>query len=114
MRKKFSSLAGEVPIPILEDLITHLKGKDHPVKEVLTGAYWTGVVSRGCGLASTFMDEGHSHPRGVKDVGNLTKKSALQLAQYALSDFLMEASIGMAAINSLIEIDEKSQEPLGP
>jgi uncharacterized protein (DUF4213/DUF364 family) len=53
------------------------------------------------------MDEGHPHPRGVKDVGNLTKKSALQLAQYALSDFLMEASIGMAAINSLIEIDEK-------
>ena len=94
-------------MPILEDLITHLKSKDHPVKEVLTGAYWTGVVSRGCGLASTFRDEGHPHSKGVKDVGRLTRKSALELAEYALSDYPMEASIGMAAINSLVEIDEK-------
>jgi hypothetical protein len=62
-------------VPILEDLITHLKSKDHPVKEVLTGAYWTGVVSRGCGLATTFRDEGHSHRQGVRDVGRLTKKT---------------------------------------
>jgi len=37
----------------------------------------------------------------------LTEKSALELAEYALSDYAMEASIGMAAINSLIEIDEE-------
>jgi uncharacterized protein (DUF4213/DUF364 family) len=91
---------------ILLDLIASLKGKDHPVREVLTGAYWTGVVSRGCGLASTFRDEGHPHPRGIKDVGRLIGKNALELAQYALSDYAMEASIGMAAINSLIEINE--------
>jgi uncharacterized protein (DUF4213/DUF364 family) len=91
---------------ILTELIEYLRGKDHPVREVLTGAYWTGVVSRGCGLASTFRDEGHPHPRGVKDVGRLTEKSALELANYSLSDYAMEASIGMAAINSLIEIDE--------
>ncbi|MCX5909359.1 MAG: DUF364 domain-containing protein [Deltaproteobacteria bacterium] len=92
---------------ILSDLIAHLQGKDHPVHEVLTGAYWTAVVSGGCGLASTFRDEGHPHPRGVKEVGRLTEKSALELAAYALSDYPMEASIGMAAINSLIEVDEK-------
>jgi len=90
---------------ILSDLIAHLQGKDHPVKEVLAGAYWTAVVSRGCGLASTFRDEGHPHPRGVKEVGHLTEKSALDLAAYALSDYPMEASIGLAAINSLMEID---------
>ena len=92
---------------ILSDLIASFKGKDYPVPEVLTGAYWTGVVSRGCGLASTFRDEGHPHPRGVKDVGRLTQKSALELAQYALSDYPLEASIGMATLNSLIEVDEK-------
>jgi uncharacterized protein (DUF4213/DUF364 family) len=91
---------------ILQDLIDRLKGRDQPVKEVLTGAYWTAVSSRGCGLASTFRDEGHPHPRGVRDVGRLTEKSALELAGYALSDYLLEASIGMAAINSLIEIEE--------
>lgn len=92
---------------ILSDLIASLNGEDLPVKEVLTGAYWTGVVSRGCGLASTFRDEGHPHKRGVKDLGHLTEKSALELAEYALSDYPMEASIGMATINSLIDVDQK-------
>ena len=87
-------------------MIAHLREKDHPVTEVLTGAYWTAVVSRHCGLASTFREEGHPHKRGVKDVGSLTQKSALELAKYALSDYPLEASIGMAAINSLIKIDE--------
>jgi hypothetical protein len=91
---------------ILSDLIRSLQGKDHPVQEVLTGAYWTAVTSRKCGLASTFRDEGHPHPRGVKDVGHLTQKSALELAEYAFSDYSLEASIGMAAINSLIEVEE--------
>lgn len=92
---------------VLSNLIASLKGKDYPVQEVLTGAYWKGVVSRTCGLASTFRDEGHPHSRGVKDIGCLTEKSTLELANYALSDYAMEASIGMAAINSLIEIDEE-------
>ena len=92
---------------ILTELIESLRDKDHPLKEVLTGAYWTAVVSRGCGLASTFRDEGHPHKKGVKNVGRLTEKSALELANYSLSDYAMEASIGMAAINSLIEVDEQ-------
>lgn len=48
---------------ILTELIESLRGKDYPVKEVLTGAYWTAVVSRGCGLASTFREV-----RGVRRV----------------------------------------------
>jgi uncharacterized protein (DUF4213/DUF364 family) len=42
----------------------------------------------------------------VRDVGNLTQKTALELAEYAKSKSLLEASIGMATINSLIDIDE--------
>jgi uncharacterized protein len=71
---------------ILKDLIEVIREKDRPVTQVLTGAYWTGVVSRHCGLASTFRDEGHPHLRGVKDVGCLTQKSALELSRYAFSD----------------------------
>jgi uncharacterized protein len=41
-------------------------------------------------------------------VGALTQKTALELAQYARSNSLLEASIGIAAINSLIE-PEKSK-----
>ena len=91
---------------ILEDLIFSLKGKDVPVKRVHTCAFWTAVESRRCGLSSTFREAGPSHERGVRDVGSLTQKTALELAEYARSDSLLEASIGMATINSLVEVDE--------
>jgi len=91
---------------ILDDLIGSLKGNDFPVKSVHACAFWTAVISKHCGLSSTFRDEGPSHERGVRDVGNLTRKTALELAEYARSDSLLEASIGMATINSLMDIDE--------
>ena len=46
------------------------------------------------------------HAKPVKDVGNLTEKNAKELSCYVQSDQLLEATIGMAAINSLIEVDE--------
>ena len=91
---------------ILDDLIFGLKGGDCPVKSVHTCVFWTAVITKQCGLSSTFRDEGVPHDRGVRDVGNLTRKTALELAEYAKSKNLLEASIGMATINSLIEIDE--------
>jgi uncharacterized protein (DUF4213/DUF364 family) len=39
-------------------------------------------------------------------VGHLHEKSARELVEYACSDNLLEASIGLAAINSLLEVDE--------
>ncbi len=91
---------------VLEDLISSLKGRDFPVKSVHTCVFWTAVVSKNCGLSSTFREEGPSHERGVRDVGRLTQKTALELSEYAKSSSLLEASIGMATINSLIDIDE--------
>ena len=91
---------------ILNDLLLSLKGNDFQVKSVHTCVFWTAVISKHCGLSSTFRDEGPSHDRGVRDVGNLTRKMALELAEYARSESLLEASIGMATINSLIDIDE--------
>jgi uncharacterized protein (DUF4213/DUF364 family) len=91
---------------IFDDLISSLKGNDFPIKSVHTCVFWTAVITKHCGLSSTFRGEGPSHDRGVKDVGNLTRKTALELAKYAKSKSLLEASIGMATINSLIDIDE--------
>ena len=89
---------------ILDDLISSL-GDDSPVCEVHACVFWTAVVSKHCGLASTFHEE-HPYHRPVRDVGKLGQKSALELAQYVNSDNLLEACIGMATINSLIDIDE--------
>lgn len=91
---------------LLDGLLSHLRGNDYPVKAVHACVFWTAVISKHCGLSSTFREEGPSHDRGVRDVGNLTRKTALELAEYARSNSLLEASIGMATINSLIDIDE--------
>jgi len=91
-------------VKILDDLISTLS-EDSVVREVYVCALWTAVVSRNCGLASTFREE-HPHHGRVRGVGSLRGKSALELAEYAKSDNLLEATIGMATINSLINIDE--------
>jgi len=93
-------------LKILNDLLLSLRGGDFPVRSVHTCVFWTAVITKHCGLSSTFREEGPSHDRGVRDVGNLTRKAALELAEYAKSESLLEASIGMATINSLIDIDE--------
>ncbi len=89
---------------LLSALIADLAG-DSPVRSVLVGAHWTVVCSRHCGMASTLASP---HPHGhaqVREVGGLLKKSARELAELARSDELMEASIGVAAINSLLDVD---------
>ena len=90
---------------ILNDVIDSLVERDAKVSEVHVCAHWTAVLSKNCGLASTFKEEGHPH-KGVRDVGDLTEKNAFELALYSRSENLLEASIGMATINSLIDIDE--------
>lgn len=91
---------------ILNDLIMSLKGNDVQVKGVYTCVFWTAVITKHCGLSSTFRDKEPLHERGVREVGRLTEKTALELAKYAKSNSLLEASIGMATINSLIDIEE--------
>lgn len=89
---------------ILDEVISALR-EDSAVQAVYVCVFWTAVVSRHCGLAST-IHEGHPYHRIVRDPGKLRSKSDLELVEYAKSDSLLEASIGMAAINSLIDIDE--------
>ncbi|UCD70973.1 MAG: DUF364 domain-containing protein [Syntrophobacterales bacterium] len=90
---------------ILDDVIDSLSHGEPKVREIHVCAHWTAVLSRYCGLASTFKEEVHPH-KGVRDVGHLMERSAFELALYSRSENLLEASIGMAAINSLIDIDE--------
>lgn len=63
-------------------------------------------MTRGCGLAST-MGDPHPHKGpSVLDAGNLTEKTTAELMHLVRSESLLEVSIGMATINSLIESDE--------
>jgi uncharacterized protein (DUF4213/DUF364 family) len=95
---------------ILKALLETLPVEPVPVRKVLIGIHWVLVSSRFIGLASALVDEvphGHSP---VRDVGSLHLKSAQELARWVLSENLLEASIGMAALNSLINVDEGQAE----
>jgi uncharacterized protein (DUF4213/DUF364 family) len=92
---------------ILDDLLEHLTPNEVALRDVIVGAHWTAVLARGCGLAST-MGDPHPHTGpSVRDAGKLSEKGTAELMNLARSEKLLEASIGMATINSLIEIDEK-------
>jgi uncharacterized protein (DUF4213/DUF364 family) len=92
---------------ILDDLLSSLNG-EATVKEVWQGTFQTAVLTRNCGLASTPHDSGPHYDRSpVKDAGELLKKEAMELARLAYSTSAFEASIGMAAINSLLDVEEQ-------
>jgi len=94
---------------ILDDLLAGLPDDHTPVRSVMVGAHWTAVCSRHCGLATTIIgDKPHNHTTIVHDAGRLHRKSARELAELARSDNPLEAGIGVAAINSLLEVDEKN------
>ena len=95
---------------ILKELWQSLPSDPIPIRNIIIGVHWTLVSSKYCGLGSTMVGEGpHGHSQ-VRDVGGLHKKSAQELAQWIFSDTLLEASIGIAAINSLLEVDESRME----
>ena len=93
---------------ILDDLILALNF-DATVKDIRQGIFHTGVLTRNCGLAATLpRDALRQQPPMVKEPGFLLEKTPLELAQLAYSQSILEASVGMATINSLLEIDENS------
>jgi uncharacterized protein (DUF4213/DUF364 family) len=90
---------------ILDELLKNLD-MDARVRSVLVGAHWTVVCSRHCGMAATqASDHPHGHEQ-VREVGRLHQKSARELAEFAYSTQPLEAAIGVAAINSLLDVDE--------
>lgn len=90
---------------ILNDLISTLD-MDAPVEDIRQGVFHTGVMTRNCGLAATLpRDALKQEPPLVQEPGSLLKKTPFELVQMALSESILEASIGMATINSLLDVD---------
>lgn len=92
---------------LIDDLLSTLN-YEATVKDIRQGPFQTAVMTRYCGLASTPHDPGPHHDHApVNEAGLLHKKDSGTLAILAKSASQMEAAIGMAAINSLIAVDEK-------
>lgn len=91
---------------LLHDILDVLPKEPIPVRKVIIGVHWTMVCSKYGGMGSTMVNSGpHGHSPS-SGVGELHHKTAQELASWILSDNLLEASIGIAAINSLMDIDE--------
>lgn len=91
---------------ILKDILATLES-DSEVSDIRTCVYWTAVTSSRCGLASTMAasippSKGHQ----VESAGNLLPSGARALAGLSLSDRILEAAIGIAAINSILPVNE--------
>lgn len=103
---------------LIEELLASLPADPIPVRNVIMGIHWTLVSSKFCGMGSTISDSGHHRHHDhhghslVRDVGKLHQKSAQELARWILSENTLEASIGIAAINSLLDIDESKMEEI--
>ena len=92
---------------IIDEILSSLDYKA-PVGDIRQGPFQTAVLTRYCGLASTPHDSGPHHNRTpVNEVGLLLGKDVQTLACMAKSESPPEAAIGMATINSLIEIEEQ-------
>jgi uncharacterized protein (DUF4213/DUF364 family) len=92
-------------VKIIDDLLSTLN-YGAPVTDIRQGPFQTAVLTRHCGLASTPHDPGPHHDKApVKDAGLLSGKDCGTLARLANSASQMESAIGMATINSLLEVD---------
>ncbi|GAF92279.1 unnamed protein product, partial [marine sediment metagenome] len=85
---------------IVDELLESVSGHDCEVKKVCVGLHWTVVVSRCAGMSHTYKT---NRKVELTQSGNLIGKSALELANRLKSWEPLEASLGLAALNSLIE-----------
>jgi uncharacterized protein len=94
---------------IINELVSSVKSStpDRQVKDVLVGLHWTAVTSRETGLAATNADAPCCYSNDVEGVGKLHQRSAHELLDLLYSTHPLEASIGMAALNSLIAVKEE-------
>lgn len=87
---------------LIDELIESGRENDSPVRDIRAGVSWTGVHGKYGGVCKTYGIP-VAHGNYTKDMGELTNKTTLELAEYAKSWNLVEASIGVAALNSLMK-----------
>jgi uncharacterized protein (DUF4213/DUF364 family) len=93
---------------ILDDLLAALPQEEIALRDVRVGPFWTVVwTERGAGLAATQRDAHTPHGHSlIRWAGDLADHSALEVAALLKSRSPMEAGLGMAAVNALLEVDE--------
>jgi uncharacterized protein (DUF4213/DUF364 family) len=97
----------EAGVTEIIEAVTSTLNMEAPVKDIRLGLFHSAVLTRKCGLAATLpRDALRQDPPLMKEPGTLLSKSASELVRMTRSTSLLESVIGMAALNSLLNIDE--------
>ena len=92
---------------ILGDLISKVND-DAEVRDIRLGMFHTGVLTRNCGLAASLpRDVLKGKGPHVNDPGFLMERQVKDLVRMAYSESILEAAVGMATLNSLLNIEEE-------
>jgi uncharacterized protein len=93
---------------VIDELLTWVRAtcSDAPVKEAIIGLHWTAVLSHVLGLAATQEEASCCYAEELEGGGSLHTYSAYQLIERLRSNRPLDTSIGMAALNSLIKVNE--------
>lgn len=92
---------------IIDDLVSGLDTKAG-VKDIRQGLFHTAVLTRHCGLAATLPHDAlRQEQPAVEQAGHLLERGTTELVRMAYSEGILEAAIGMAAINSLLEVKDE-------
>jgi len=90
---------------IIEQMLASLPLEPR-VEALWVGAFDTVVRSQRWGISTTFRDPCSGRaPAWVRGAGTWVGKSAAELAELSRSSRLLEASVGLAALNSLLPLD---------
>lgn len=92
---------------LIEDLLQSVADFDCDIRRVCVGLHWTVIESKFAGMAHTYKT---SHKVEINDSGKLSGTTAFDLAGRALSWEPLNASLGLAAINSLLNVGEMEFE----
>ncbi|MBM4318598.1 MAG: hypothetical protein FJ125_01220, partial [Deltaproteobacteria bacterium] len=107
------------PGGLLDALLAAIAPADEEVSDLRIGSFLTAVVSRGCGLASPLAAQwSRLGAEPVRRAGALLPARVAELCPLVHSDNPLEASLGLAALNSLLSpepeqwVEGKSHELL--
>ncbi|NOZ87827.1 MAG: DUF364 domain-containing protein [Deltaproteobacteria bacterium] len=96
---------------LLEEIIASIED-DAPVSDIRICIRATAVVSKHLGLSYTFPKMHHGYTvEGQPANRRLSDMSARRLAEMSKSVDLLDAAVGLAAINSLLDADPESLKP---
>lgn len=106
-------------MPILDALLEQVAENARAARplDIHIGMYWTLVSvelegKRRAGISSTLHggDDDHHHGKRdpVRDAGSLLEYSVADLVGLAQSESLLEASVGLATLNALLDVDVKT------